>query len=126
MRTLLQAACIAMLVSAAIAQSPQNLVAIKSAPDVTGTGVAVKVFPASAGPARSFLIIADPANSAAVRCGDSLVSSTQGSKIAAGAGWGWGSPGVDSRQPVQNYFFDISTVYCFIASGDKVSLSYAQ
>ena len=113
----------AVLGALALAQS--SLVSFKSAPDVTGTGATVQLF-ASGGQARAFVVIADSANTAAVRCGDSAVSLTQGSKIPAGAGLMWPPLSADSRQAVQGYMYDLSAYYCYIATGDKVSLSYAK
>jgi|SRR5579871_3310856 len=81
--------------------------------DITGTGAAVQV--AASGNARWIQFIAPSTNAAAVRCGDVNVSTTRGLPLAAGAG---------QFLPFQAQLYNLPTLYCYIANGDKLSIAW--
>lgn len=91
--------------------APCSLVAEGTRTEITGTGVAVQI--ASSGTARWVQVIADAANTAAVRTGDSTVNSTSGAKIAPGGGF---------MRPPQGALYGLQSIYVFVATGDKVSV----
>lgn len=109
---------------AAVPALPQTyLVAPATLADITGTSAAVQIY-STGGSARWVLFIAPTANASVVRCGDSNVSASRGAPIAAGAGLLYPSISAqsgDSKQPLYN----LGSLYCYIASGDKVSVSWA-
>lgn len=88
------------------------------APDVLGTGTAVNVFPPGSGTAVSYLIIADPGNASPVRCGGPTVTANRGALITPGGGIGW--------SPISGDTYDLASVFCWISTGDKVSVAYAR
>jgi hypothetical protein len=79
--------------------------------EITGTAAAVQI--ASSGVARWVQFVADPGNAAAVRVGDSTVTSTSGARVAAGGGL---------LLPYQGANYTLASIYVYIASGDKVSV----
>ena len=83
-------------------------------PDITGTGAAVPLT-ASHVYASSIEITCASTNSAVVRFGDSNVSTSRGVRCAAG-----GTQMLSTQGP----YFDLSTVYLYIASNDVVSVTY--
>jgi len=106
------------------------LVVTVTVPDVTGTSATVQVFPAGSGPARTYTIIADSGNSNPVRCGGATTSATAGLKMAAGGTFTGMALALDPRQSSgvesAKLFYDLTTVYCYIVTGDKVSLAYSK
>lgn len=126
-RTVFSATAILLLIASAFGQTGLTGVKMKDIADVTGTGAAVQVFGASAGYARAYTIKALAANSADVRCGGSTVTASRGADLAAGQSIMWGPLSPDPTSPAGSMvIYDLSTVYCFIGSGDKVSLAFAQ
>ena len=83
--------------------------------DITGTGAAVQI--SASGTARWVQFIAPTTNTAVVRCGDSNVSTSRGLPIAAGAGQFF---------PFQAQVYNLSSIYCYIANGDKISIALGQ
>lgn len=83
--------------------------------DITGTGAAVAV--AGSGSARWCQLQAPSTNTADVRWGDSNVSSSRGAGIAAGGG---------QMTPYQAQLYNLSSLYVFVASGDKVRITCGQ
>lgn len=80
--------------------------------DITGTGATVQI--AVSGNARWVQIIADAANTAAVRTDQtSSVSITNGAKIPAGGGF---------MYPFQGQNYALANIYVYIANGDKISV----
>ena len=97
-------------------------IGLQSVSDIAGDGAAHALRPAGT-LARWVLIVADPANASAVRIGGSAVSATNGTRMAAGAGLFMPPIAPDARQAVDsNTLYDMSTMYYFVASGDKISL----
>lgn len=92
--------------------------------DITGAGAAAQIS-ATTLIVRGFQIVTPAGNSAVVRCGDSNVSTSRGSIIAAGGGQFWGPQiGTGSVPPYATY--DLSRWYCYIGSGDKISITAVQ
>lgn len=84
--------------------------------DFIGTGVVVKLSAPLVNRCSWIQIIADPANAAPIRFGDSSISSTNGLKIAAGAGY---------TTPVSfSGAYDPNAHYLYIANGDKAYAAY--
>lgn len=108
----------------AFVASPQSgLMAFHSVADVTGTGVAVQMVPAG-GPARWVQLIPLSTNSAVARCGDSNVSATRGAALAAGGGF-MSPPITITSDPSKQPQYNLASLYCYIANGDKVSVLWA-
>lgn len=97
---------------ACFAQTTSNLGTIA---DITGSGVAVALTPGVHVYAHWIQIVCPSGNSAVVRWGDSNVSSTRGAQCAAGGG---------QFLPASGPVYDLSAIYVYIGSGDKVSVSY--
>jgi len=95
-----------------LAQQSSNLATL---PDITGTGVAVALTPGVHTYARWIQFYCPTANTSNVYWGDSLVSATRGSACPAGFG---------QMAPPSELSYDLSTVYVFVASGDKVKVTY--
>lgn len=94
-------------------QAQVGLGTVTTIADITGTGAAVQV--AASGTARWIQFIAPPTNAASVRCGDVNVSTTRGLPLAAGAGQFF---------PFQAQLYSLSSLYCYIGSGDKLSIAW--
>lgn len=96
-----------------------GLVVVTSPVQVTGTGAAVQI--ATSGTARWVQVLAVTGNAATVNCGDSNVSTTRGILIAAGGGFMFPQISPDQRQNVNQRYYSLSTLYCYVANGDKVN-----
>lgn len=96
---------------------------IATLPDITGTGATVAL--ATSGTARWVQLTAASTNAALVRWGGPSTSATQGSFIAAGGGQFVPPLPMNQNAPVQN-FYALSNIYVYIASGDKVNVTYGQ
>lgn len=107
---------------AVVAQS--SMVRPVTIAEVTGAGAAVQF--ATAGRARWVQVIALSTNGAVIRCGDSNVSSTRGLPVAAGGGFMFPAITVDTRESTAQHFYDLSSLYCYVANGDKIDIAYAQ
>lgn len=105
-----------------VASAQGGLVVVTSPADVSGSSTAVQI--ATSGTARWIQVIAPAANSNVVRCGDSTVTATRGLPIAAGGGFMFPTIPPDTRQAVNQHYYSLSTVYCFISSGDKASFAW--
>lgn len=91
--------------------------------DVTGTGLAVAA--SSSGTARYADAIAPSGNSAVIRCGNAAsVSATVGKPIAPGGAYHWEAMPVDERQAVNQHYYSLITIGCYVANGDKVNFSW--
>lgn len=75
---------------------------------------------ASTGTCRSIQFIMPTANTAAVRIGDSTTSSTKGVPIAAGAGLFLPPLTLDTRGGADQRYYDLSALYYYAVTGDKV------
>jgi hypothetical protein len=107
---------LALIAVAALCQ--QAVIATQA--DVSGDGANHAI---GTGPARWIQFIAPTTNAAVVRIGNSSISSTQGSPMAAGSGFlmppldqGQGSP--------QAARYNLANVYYRVAIGDKLSISW--
>lgn len=104
-------ALLLVLALACFAQQASNLATL---PDITGTGAAVPLS-GSHLYAHWIQITTPSTNSATVQWGDSNVSTSRGSIIAAGGG---------QFIPASGPVYDLSTIYVYIGSGDKVKVTY--
>jgi len=105
-----------LIVFAALACMAQSTSSLATLPDITGTGAAVAL--ASSHTYAHWVQITAPAgNGAAVYWGDANVSTSRGSVIAAGGG---------QFLPASGPVYDLSTVYVYVATGDKVKVTYQQ
>lgn len=93
----------------------QNISTVTSAADITGTGAAVAL-QASSTRARWVQIVCLTGNSAVVRVGDSSVTASRGIAVAAGSGF------MFPIQQSTNQYYDVSTLYAYIGSNDKVTI----
>ena len=95
-----------------------------SLPDITGTGATVQLT-ASSITVRWVQLVTPTGNAAVVRWGDSNVSVSRGAIIAPGGGQFVPPIPPNQNAPSQNTV-NLSTLYLYIASGDKVSVTYIQ
>jgi hypothetical protein len=101
-----------------------------SVADVSGTSPAssIEVFGSAPLAVRTFMVVALHSNTNPVRCGGSTASASNGTEIMPGAAYGqWNlatatAPGVTA----QVNLYDATSVWCYIATGDKVSLNYSK
>lgn len=84
-------------------------------PDITGTGAAVRL--ASSGQARWCQLQAPNTNAVDVRWGDANTGSAQGSGIAPGAG---------QMTPYQAQLYQLSSLYVWVGSSDKLRVTCGQ
>jgi hypothetical protein len=91
----------------------QNVATWSTLPDLAGNSAAQQI--ATQGVAYWVQVTAPTTNVSNARCGDSSVSATRGSIIAPGAG--------QMVAPV-GYTYNMASIYCYVATNDKVSLSY--
>lgn len=104
------------LSSLLIAQS--GIVAPISYPEITGDASAHQI--ATTGSCRTVQIIAPSGNAAVVRIGDSTTTSSKGLPVAAGAGLFLPPLDSDQRESVQQHFYNLSAIYYYAASNDKL------
>lgn len=95
----------------------------KTVADVTGDGSAHAV--ATSGTARWIQFIADPANGAAVRIGDSNITTSRGSRVAAGGGLLW-PPVSCGTANAENCKYVLAQVFYLAQTGDKISITWGQ
>lgn len=97
----------------------QTGLTVSTVADITGDG-SVHALPLS-GTARWVQIVASTSNAAAVRIGDSNISSSRGIPVAAGAGY---------LLPASNYalgnYYNLASIYYLAQSGDKISVEWGQ
>jgi hypothetical protein len=93
--------------------------------DITGTSAA-KQLTATSTSARWVMVVALRANGATVRIGDSLVSASRGAEVAPGGGYFMPPMPVDPRGSANESAYDLSRVYFYGASPDKVSVTYGR
>lgn len=91
--------------------------------DVTGANAAVQA--ASTGFARYVDAFAPSGNGAVIRCGSSTVSATVGKPVAAGGAYHWQAMPADQRYSTSQNLYSLSTLYCYVSTGDKVNFSWA-
>lgn len=93
--------------------------------DFAPGGTATKL--ASSGSARWVKVCVPAANSGIARVGDSNVSATQGASVAAAATQGCMTldpiPAAPGGAPT-NVLYQLSTIYAFASSTDKVQVTY--
>lgn len=99
-----------------------GLIVITSPIQVTGAGAAVQL--ATSGTAQWIQVLAPSTNSATVNCGDVNVSTTRGILIAAGGGLMFPPIAPDTRQSVNQHYYSLANVYCYVANGDKVNFAW--
>lgn len=93
--------------------------------DITGDGATHQLF-SGGGSCRWVQVVAPSTNSAAVRIGDSAISATQGLTVAAGNGQMLPPLTVDPRESIAGlHLYDMSQLYYRAASGDKLSVIWA-
>lgn len=92
--------------------------------DITGTGATVQLT-ASSTVVRWAQLVTPTGNAAVVRWGDSNVTSTRGAIIAAGGGQFVPPNPFNQNAPQQNTYL-LSSLYVYIANGDKVTVTYCQ
>lgn len=91
-----------------------------SIPDITGDAATHQL--QTSGFAKWVLIIPLAANTSKVRIGDSATNATRGAEIAPGSGLFMPPFPVDTRQSVQQHRYDLSAIYYYAATGDKISV----
>jgi hypothetical protein len=121
-RRVVRMAVLLALVSLMLAQS--GTVKPTSAADITGDAATHQL--ATSGQARWVLFIAQSGNAAVVRIGDSQVSISRGAPISAGAGLLFPALGVDQREASAEHLYDLSAIYYYAATGDKLSVLWAK
>lgn len=92
--------------------------------DLTGDAASHQL--ATSGQARWVQFVALAANGAAIRIGDSNVSATRGTAVAAGGGFMLPPVSNDNRESTQDHFYNLSSIYYYAGSGDKITVTYAQ
>jgi hypothetical protein len=75
---------------------------------------------ASSGTCRSIQFIMPVGNVAVVRVGDSTTAISKGLPVAAGAGLFLPPLTLDTRQGIEQRYYDLSSLYYYAATGDKV------
>lgn len=102
------------------------LVNVTTTADVTGDGAAHQI--GVTGTATWVQFIALPSNTAsgAVRIGDANVSASRGAAIAPGAGFMLPPIAAEPRQSAEDRLYDLSKLYYFAASGDKLSIVWGR
>lgn len=88
--------------------------ALSTLPDITGSGATVQITTQHR-IARWVQVSTPTSNTAAIRVGDSAVSATQGTLVA---------PGFGQFFPFTGQPMDISEIYVYAASGDKVAITW--
>ena len=106
-----------LLLAICVAAFGQATLTIFALPDLTMTGSAIPL--ASSGVARECQLIALPANTAAIRFGDSTVSASKGAAISAGSGQF--IPPAPETQAKNGTTFALASTYVIGTAGDKLS-----
>ncbi len=83
---------------------------------ITGTATTVQISTDALTRAKWVQVIADSGNGAKVFFGDSTVTATRGLPIAAGGGYS--TPSCDSC------IYTLSTMYAYLAQGDKIYVAF--
>ena len=96
--------------------------ALGTVADITGSGAAVQI--ATSGAAQWVQITAPSGNGAVVRFGDSNVSISRGAIVAAGGGQFLPPIPVGPSAGAATGLYQLSTIYCYIANGDKVTVTW--
>ena len=111
-----------LMVQTASTQSNLGLVQPSSIADITGTGATVQLY-STGGPARDVLIFALAANTGTARCGDSNAGTSRGVPLAAGASRFY-PPQTQISGDLKQPLYNLASFYCYIANGDKVSVTW--
>jgi hypothetical protein len=91
--------------------------------DITGNSATHAV--ASSGQARWVQFIAPSTNTSTVRIGGSNTSSTVGVPMAPGSSLFYPPIPVDLGQPVpSNNYYDLSSIYYYAVTNDKINISW--
>jgi hypothetical protein len=109
----------------AYGQRQGGAVAPISVSDYTGTAATIQLFPAGGG-ARWVQLIAPTGNAATVRWGDSTTSVSKGGMIAAGGAMFLPPLSNDDRESSYVHLYDLSKLYAYIATGDKLTVIWVQ
>lgn len=97
-------------------------ITLKSQADVTGTGAAqALVGPANA---RWVQMVAPSANASVVRWGDSLITTSRGAIIAAGAGQMLPAFAPATGGSSQSTLYDLTRIYVLVQIGDKITVTW--
>lgn len=107
-----------LLVPLALLVGQSGVVAPTSYPEITGDAATHQL--ATSGTCRTVQIIAPSGNGAVVRIGDSTTSSSKGLPVAAGAGLFLPPLDSDQRESIQQHLYNLSALYYYAASGDKL------
>lgn len=111
----------ASLVLAVMGFAQSGTMEVGTLADITGDAAAHQLS-STAIDAKWVIIIALTANGAAVRIGDANTSVSRGAAVAAGGGLTL--PLLTPMQPRNAY--DLSKIYYYAASGDKISVLYGK
>ncbi len=99
--------------------------------DLIGDAAAHQLFPLG-GTARWVSVIAcgstncTATNAAPIRLGDSSTSATRGQPIAPGGSFFLPSMAADPREGVPEQLWNLSSLYYYAASGDKISVAWSK
>lgn len=104
------------LVALALAQS----FTVQTFPDITGTAATVQV--ATSGSAKWVQLITPSGNSAVARWGDSSTTSSRGGLLPAGSGQFFPPIPATNGGATQGQLYDLSKLYVYVGSGDKVTV----
>ena len=110
--------CILALIAAALLSAQSGPVRLHSLADITGTSTTVAISTSGAG-AQWIQFVAPTGNASIARWGGPETTSSIGSIIAAGAGQ------MTPPVPPGSYYV-LNTVYVYVATGDKLSITYGQ
>lgn len=109
-----------------IAFAASALVSPVTIADIAGNSAVTQLKPIGY-TARWIVFFAPSGNSNPVRVGDSNISSTQGIYLTPGTGYLYPPIPPDAFQPTStNNFYDLSTFYYLVQTGDKVVVTWAQ
>ncbi len=107
---------IALFFGFAFGLAGQTLISTPAA--ISGSNATVAI--GSSGSARWIIINAPTANNALVRCGDSATTADRG--ITIDKGTSLTLPVLPDRQPG----YQLSKIFCYVASGDKLNIMWAR
>jgi hypothetical protein len=109
---------LAVLLLLALTLGAQDSLTIFPLNDIAGTGSPVNL--ASSGAARWCQLVAPAGNASVVRWGDSTITTSRGSIIAAGGGQ-FVPPMVGTNPPGGSAIFQLANVYVLVQIGDSLS-----
>lgn len=95
-------------------------VSVKTQIELAGSSATVQVISTST-PATIVQFVAASGNSGVSRCGNSAVTSSIGFRLPAGAGQFL--PALPNGSSGARRFYDLSAYYCYVATGDTVTVT---